>query len=122
MKPLFIYYSEASPNRLTMLSGRVIMQFQIAALVDIAFQRSTSMSIAFNAFRATGNLSLNRDIFSDDDILASTATDIELPCPSSTLCASIHPVSSIQDTQPSTPRAYESVFRIRPRDIMLLSN
>nr|XP_026501309.1 uncharacterized protein LOC113404595 [Vanessa tameamea] len=90
MKPLSTYYSEAAQNWLRMNSGRVITQFQIAELVDKAFQKAATMTTAFNAFRATGMWPLNRDIFTEADFLSAAVTEITLPS------------SSIQNPQPST--------------------
>ncbi|XP_022823908.1 uncharacterized protein LOC111354594 [Spodoptera litura] len=104
MKPLSTYYSEAAQNWLRMNPGKVITQFQIAELVDRAFQKAATMTTAFNAFRATGIWPLNRDIFTEADFLAAATTDIELPNPSSNPYSSTD-VSSAKDPQPSTSKA-----------------
>lgn len=111
MKPLSTYYSEAAQNWLRMNSGRVITQYQIAELVDKAFQKAATMTSAFNAFRATGIWPLNRDIFTEADFLAAAATEIELSCPDPNPHSSTDPVSSVQDPQPSTSRENQPAER-----------
>ncbi|XP_034839890.2 uncharacterized protein [Maniola hyperantus] len=79
MKPFSTYYTEAANNWLRFNPGKVITQFQVAELVDKAFQKAATLSNAYNAFRATGIWPLNPDVFTEADFLAAATTDIEMP-------------------------------------------
>lgn len=77
MKPFSTYYTEAANNSLRLNAGKVITQFQIAQLVDKAFEKAATLSTAYNAFRATGIWPLNPDVFTEADFLAAVTTDID---------------------------------------------
>ncbi|KAJ8975956.1 hypothetical protein NQ317_011924 [Molorchus minor] len=77
LKPLSTYYSDAAKQWLRTNPGRIITQFQIAELVNKAFERSATIPIAHNAFRATGIWPPNPDIFTDADFLAADTTEID---------------------------------------------
>ncbi|OWR52064.1 Tigger transposable element-derived protein 1 [Danaus plexippus plexippus] len=78
MKPLSTYYTEAANNWLKMNGGKIITQFQIPELVNQAFQKTATLTTAYNSYENTGIWPLNRNRFTEADFLAASTTDIAL--------------------------------------------
>lgn len=76
--PLMTYYNDEATKWLRSHIGRVITQFQVAALFSKAFLRASTMQTAVNAFKSTGIVPLNADIFPEHLFTAAETTDIGL--------------------------------------------
>lgn len=79
MKPLSTYYGNEIKSWLRSHPGRVVTQFQTAALFGKAFIAAATMATATNAFRATGIWPMNVNIFTDADFAPAETTDSAQP-------------------------------------------
>ena len=109
MKPMKTYYAQEISNWLRNCPGRVVTHYQVASLFGKAYQKATTLQISMSAFRRTGLVQCNRNIFSyiDFAIHAGGGSDsIVIPDAENLIGpADISPLPQLQkphDHQPST--------------------
>lgn len=115
MKPLKTYYAQEISNWLRQNMGRVVTHFQVARLYGLAYQKAATMQNSINAFRKTGLIPCNRNIFSDidfaihnqaegDDVLITRSENLVGP-------ADISPLPILQE--PSTSREPQCTINVK---------
>lgn len=105
-KPLKTYFSEACNHWLISNPGRVITQFQMAALFGTAYLRCASVGKAVNAFKTCGIVPLDPAVFTDEDFAPSAVTDIDL---SNNDLFSDQPSTSIEQTISNQPPNFTNI-------------
>ena len=76
MKPLNTYIDQVITKWLRNHPGRVITQFQLAAIFGKAYIKAATMRMAMNGFRRTRIYPTDRHIFEESNFDASLVTDI----------------------------------------------
>ena len=79
MRPLMLNYDEAVRIWLRSHPGRVVSIYAIAKLFGTAYLKAATVNTAVNAFKSTGIVPYNPDIFSDADFAGADPTDLEMP-------------------------------------------
>ena len=79
MRPLMLNYDEAVRIWLRSHLGRVVSIYAIAKLFGSAYLKAATVNTAVNAFKSTGIVPYNPDIFSDADFAGADPTDLEMP-------------------------------------------
>lgn len=75
-KTLKTYFAEASNNWLVSNPGRVITQFQMSELFGVAYLKSASVGKAVNSFKSCGIFPMNPSVFTEEDFLPSSVTNM----------------------------------------------
>ena len=76
MKPLNTYIDEVITKWLRIHPGRVVTQFQVAAIFGEVYIKAATVRTAMNGFRRTGIYPTDHHIFEDSDFDASLVTYI----------------------------------------------
>lgn len=74
--PLHKYYNQTVTQWLKENPGRTVTIYQVSKLFNHAYERTATLEIATSAFRATGILPFNPNIFPDHLFLPSLTTDV----------------------------------------------
>lgn len=74
-RPFKAYYDETADNWTASHPGQTISVYNVAELVATAFQRAATVETAVKAFRATGILPMDSNVFSDVDFMPSEVTE-----------------------------------------------
>ena len=76
MKLLNTYIDQVITKWLRNHPGRVVAQFQLAAIFGVAYIKAATVRMAMNGFRRTGIYPTDHHIFEDSDFDTSLVTDI----------------------------------------------
>lgn len=77
-KPLKAYYAHECRKFMREHPGKAITRYNFGKLFTAAYQKTSSMDIAIQSFRATGIYPLNKNIFGDDVFAPADTTNREL--------------------------------------------
>lgn len=102
-KPFKNSYNNAVDSWMMRNPGKPLTIYDVAACVGVAHEKALTPSIIISAFRKTGIYPYDRNIFTDDDFLASNVTDRPIE---SHVTGENHQVNLIQPSrQPTTSTA-----------------
>ena len=73
--PLKTHYAGAAENWMAMHPGRAITPFQVAELLNTAYDKCAGVGVAKKAFAAVGIWPLNRNVFTTADFVGSLVTE-----------------------------------------------
>ena len=102
MKPLKTYLDQAITKWLRHHPGRVVTQFQLAAIFGEAYAKAATMTTSINGFRRTGIYPTDRHVFEECDFDASLVTDMAMD---GDVVDSSSPVAQTSGTQAPPPSA-----------------